>query len=386
MSDIPDLNGPAAAPPPGVTQNLINPPNENDVVIGVISFFILLAGVFSLIHVYAKVFFLKKIRFEDYLIIPIIGTYIGFCIFWLRISLTPGIGHFVHIWDFRIKNLAPFYHDVFLSVQLYGATMLVLKPAILLEWCHIFAATNPRGYFFWTCVVVSVLNVLNYLLGIVIESTSCTPQAAWWDKTIPGHCLDTQILALTTAIVNLVLDVVILILPQRTIWKLQMSWQKRLSVSIVFIVGALATASAAARLATSQIYVESPDLTYNTSQTGLWLAAEMTAGIIIFATPATPKPMAHLMQQAGASVSMLLGSKSRDADTGTTGSWMTPRKRSHPSYEDIDGSARQLSTNKSKQSLNSKQVDERVSESEVALHPGSRFNEKQQDTQDTLQV
>ncbi|KAI0427501.1 hypothetical protein F5Y09DRAFT_316026 [Xylaria sp. FL1042] len=381
MSEIPDLNGPAASPPPGVTQNLDNPPNENDVVIGVTSLFLLLVGVFVLIHVYARVFFLKKVRFEDYLIIPILGTYVAFSVFWLRIALTPGTGHFVHIWDFRLKNLAPFYHNVFLCVQLYGATMLVLKPAILLEWCRIFSANNPRGYFFWISVAVSVINILNYLLGIIIESTSCSPQAAWWDKTIPGHCLDTQILALTTAIVNLVLDVVILILPQRTIWKLQMSWKKRLSVSIVFIVGALATASAAARLATSQIYEESPDLTYNTSQTGLWLAAEMTAGIIIYATPATPKPMAYLMQQAGSSMSKLLGPRSRDADTGATESWNPPRKRSHPSSdEDINGSARKLPTINSKQSLNSKRMD--ISGNEVAIDSVSRVNEKQQDARD----
>ncbi|KAI0449673.1 hypothetical protein F5B21DRAFT_493622 [Xylaria acuta] len=378
MSGIPDLNGPAAAPPAGITQNLDNPPNENHVVIGVIGLFLFLAGAFVLIHVYAKVFFLKNIRFEDYFIIPIVGTYVGFCVFWLRIALTPGTGHFVHIWDFRLKNLAPFYHNVFLCIQLYGATMLVLKPAILLGWCRIFAANNPRGYFFWTCIAISVINILNYLLGIVIESTSCVPQAAWWDKTIPGHCLDTQILALTTAIVNLVLDVVILILPQRIIWKLNMSLKKRLSVSIVFIVGALATASAAARLATSQIYVESPDLTYNTSQTGLWLAAEMTAGIIIYATPATPKPMAYLMQQAGSSVSKLLGSRSRDVDTGTTGSWVTPRKRSDPaSYEDINGSTSKLGTIKTKQLLNSKPTGKPVSESEIALDPVPQINEKQ---------
>lgn len=386
MSELPDLNGPAAEPPPGATQNLDNPPNENDVVIGVLSLFLFLAGGLILIHMYAKVFFLKKVRFEDYLIIPIAGTYVAFNVFWLKIAVTPGLGHFVHIWDFRFKNLAPFYHNVFLSIQLYGATMLVLKPAILLSWCHIFAANNPRGYFFWICIVVSVINVLNFFLGIVIESTSCTPQAAWWDKTVPGKCLDTEILALTTAIINLVLDVVILILPQRTIWKLQMSLKKRLSVSIVFIVGALATISAAARLATSQIYVSSPDLTYNTSQTGLWLAAEMTAGIVIFTTPATLKPMAHLMQQAGASVTKLLGSRSRDADSGGRRSWMTPRKRSNPSgYEDINGSARQPQTIKSKQSFNSKQTNERVSESEMALHPVPRVNEKQLGSRTTLE-
>jgi hypothetical protein len=144
-----------------------------------------------------------------------------------------------------------------------------------------------------------------------------------------------------------------------------------------------ATVSAAARLATSQIYVSSPDLTYNTSQTGLWLAAEMTAGIIIFTTPATLKPTAHFVQQAGASVSKLLGSRSRDADSGTSGSWITLRKRSNPSkYEDANGSARQLRTSKSKQSFQSKRTNERVSESEVALHPVPRVNEKHVDARD----
>lgn len=122
---------------------------------------------------------------------------------------------------------------------MYLATMIFLKTAILLEWARIFG-TGGRKTFRWTCYIIAVVNSIYYVFNIILECTSCTPRAYYWDKTIPGgHCSNGAVLALTSAVINLLLDVAMLVLPQGMIWRLNMSTKKRVGVSTVFIIGLL---------------------------------------------------------------------------------------------------------------------------------------------------
>jgi hypothetical protein len=44
---------------------------------------------------------------------------------------------------------------------------------------------------------------------------------------------------LTSASVQVASDIIMFFLPQRNIWRLQMNWQKKLGVSVIFGVGIL---------------------------------------------------------------------------------------------------------------------------------------------------
>lgn len=64
MSGI-DLNAAALDPPPGVEQNLDNPPNHNNAIIAVYTVSIFFTTIFVGIRLYAKFIFLKAPRLED---------------------------------------------------------------------------------------------------------------------------------------------------------------------------------------------------------------------------------------------------------------------------------------------------------------------------------
>jgi hypothetical protein len=118
--------------------------------------------------------------------------------------------------------------------------MMVLKPLILLEWSCIFAASNTRDWFKYTCWAVATINVLMYFIAIMIDAVSFTPRAFWWDRSIPGgHCADTRNLPIVTGTMNAIIDFIMLLLPQLIIWGLHMSMDKRIGVSLVFLVGAM---------------------------------------------------------------------------------------------------------------------------------------------------
>lgn len=84
-----------------------------------------------------------------------------------------------------------------------------------------------------------LVNVLLYLSGIVATSLACIPLAKLWHTWLPGKCIDRKALDICTATFNLILDIVILILPQRVIWKLQMTTSRKVGISLVFSIGLL---------------------------------------------------------------------------------------------------------------------------------------------------
>ncbi|KAI0839862.1 hypothetical protein F5Y06DRAFT_264875 [Hypoxylon sp. FL0890] len=373
-----DPNGPVLPPPDGVESNLDNPPNGNALVNGLTAFFLAISLIFLIIRAYAKTIYMKnRPGLGDYVILPAIGTYTAGCVFIFRVAATSGF--FVHGWDFRLKNLSWFYYNLFLGTIMYLATMIFLKAAILLEWARIFGPGSRRS-FRWTCYILAAVNAAYYIINVSLECTSCTPRAYYWDKTIPGgHCTDAAVLDLVSAVVNLIFDLAILILPQGVIWRLNMSRRKRVGVSVVFIIGLLGCACATLRIAFGVAYVSSDDYTYELSKQSILCTAEATAGFLVFCAPAAPKPVLYLAQRAGESMDRLvrstLGSGSDQRSAAATGtesatasqsaafSSLFSRKRSKPNmynqYREINEQSsvplRKLSSTKSRDSKSSTQ-------------------------------
>jgi hypothetical protein len=65
------------------------------------------------------------------------------------------------------------------------------------------------------------------------------PLAGFWDVTIPHHCIDQIRFELVAAMMNIVVDFVIMVLPLPTIWSLQLPKRQKLALSGVYMLGTL---------------------------------------------------------------------------------------------------------------------------------------------------
>jgi hypothetical protein len=125
-------------------------------------------------------------------------------------------------------------------VTIYGICVCPIKVAILTEWRRIFVPAGTRNTFWWASQVLIVLNIIYYTASIIFNQFICSPREKIWDKTIPGgHCVDNNISDITSGVINLVSDVMILILPQSIIWKLNMPLKDRLGLAFIFCIGVL---------------------------------------------------------------------------------------------------------------------------------------------------
>jgi hypothetical protein len=85
------------------------------------------------------------------------------------------------------------------------------------------------------------------LLGIYIVSTvlvdifSCNPIDKTWNTNpdARGHCINFKALYQVTAGANVAIDLIILLMPQLPIWRLQMRFVERLGLAAIYGIGVM---------------------------------------------------------------------------------------------------------------------------------------------------
>lgn len=83
-----------------------------------------------------------------------------------------------------------------------------------------------------------VVNTGLYVGAIIATCVTTLPIEAAWKPWIKGRTLvDRQISDTTTVSFNLLIDILILILPQMVIWKLKMNAPRKIGLSILFCLG-----------------------------------------------------------------------------------------------------------------------------------------------------
>jgi hypothetical protein len=120
--------------------------------------------------------------------------------------------------------------------------VILLKTAILWEWIRIFVPGRTKNWFYWLSISTIVMNFGIYISGFFIANFSCTPRQrifrAW--MTNVGYCMPGQAEAYRTiGVLNLVGHIMIILLPQPIIWRLQLTLKRRLGISVIFSLGIL---------------------------------------------------------------------------------------------------------------------------------------------------
>ncbi|KKY36779.1 putative 60s ribosomal protein l36 [Diaporthe ampelina] len=124
---------------------------------------------------------------------------------------------------------------------------------------------------------------------IILLNMQCRPHEAIWKFYLESTCYSLPSVMLTSASVQVFTDISMVLLPQRVIWSLQMSWRRKVGISVVFGVGLLACIAAVVRLKTTVDFAKTEDQMYYIGPLLFWACAEMTCGFFILCVPCLPK-------------------------------------------------------------------------------------------------
>lgn len=129
------------------------------------------------------------------------------------------------------------YHQLsFIIVYFVCATETLARLSIIFLYYRLFSIQSWLGRALKTVAALSILWLVIVIFGVAFH---CKPVAAAFDASVKGECLDAQNGFLITESANLGLDLVLLGLPVRSIWKLRLPLKDRFGIVGIFLAGSL---------------------------------------------------------------------------------------------------------------------------------------------------
>lgn len=118
--------------------------------------------------------------------------------------------------------------------------MFFIKTAIVLQYLQILCPTRSLNRFVfyggWT-TIISIF--IFYFADIFLTLFICNPREKIWNDYVGGTCMNYNALVLASAMFNILSDIVILLLPVKSIWQLRITTKKKVSIIALFATGLL---------------------------------------------------------------------------------------------------------------------------------------------------
>lgn len=119
---------------------------------------------------------------------------------------------------------------------------LSILPMTKISICCFYLRVFPDRTFRIVTYVVIGLNICYLIVFVLISVFQCRPLAgAWlhWDGEAIYHCNDINAQGWSSAIINMVLDIIVMLLPLKQLYNLNLSTRKKVYVICMFSLGIL---------------------------------------------------------------------------------------------------------------------------------------------------
>ncbi|KAK6958411.1 hypothetical protein Daesc_001211 [Daldinia eschscholtzii] len=292
QEDILDL--PAEAPPPGVVPNFENPSRILSNAEAALHGLYALSTVMFFIKMYTQLRISRKVEREDYVLILTWLLYTGaFEPVGTLLVRTP---YGAHQWEITLRVFSRYLFIQYCEMVIWVIAMLLVKITILLQYLRIFTTPGVRDFTFWASHALLYLNIAYYIAFTFIQMFPCNPRQMFWDKTITdGHCMDIFAANVSGAVVCLVSDLAILVLPQRILFKLNVRTSRKIGLCILFAIGIFACTTSTVRLYYNiRLWQTQTDISHQLGNISIWGTAQLPTGFLIICLPSVPKLLNHL--------------------------------------------------------------------------------------------
>lgn len=130
-------------------------------------------------------------------------------------------------------NMFESSQGLFSQQWIWATATAAFRLAILLLYKEVFPTKAVR-YGSLTLIFIVVANELQSIVGDLLF---CRPIQAAWDLTLDRHCGNILKAEISSAIINMILDLVVTFLPLPVIWQLQLPQHKKWALTGAFSVG-----------------------------------------------------------------------------------------------------------------------------------------------------
>ncbi|KAL3482105.1 hypothetical protein BJX99DRAFT_243126 [Aspergillus californicus] len=192
-----------------------------------------------------------------------------------------GIG--TDIWFLPFDTITEIIYVFYIGEILYVAIMALSKTSMLLLLIRLFP--------FHFRVTIYLMMAFTMAWGVAILFAlifSCQPVSHFWhmwDGEHQGKCIDHPRMIWAHAIINILLDVVMIGLPVPTVIKMNISRRKKVGICSIFAVGIVVTIVSIIRLVKSLSFNMNDNPTKKFVEVGMWSGIEVYLSIICACMP-----------------------------------------------------------------------------------------------------
>ncbi|KFY36082.1 hypothetical protein V494_05344 [Pseudogymnoascus sp. VKM F-4513 (FW-928)] len=277
------------SPPPEVLAswpkpNYVDPERRGNASVVVQSILVVLVTAFLAIRLYARIIITRAgIGLDDAMIIISWAFAMG-----LTASVLLAIKRYgwdIHVWDLPPSDMVTSRKISWASMVLYITTASLTKTSILIFYLRILVSKFDKMVTKITFVFVAAY----YVAAFLVLFLQCRPLEHYWEILIPGSvgtCVDEGIHMITTSSFNVLMDIVIFLIPLRSLFALRIRTTQKIHLISLFSAGLLVIVAATVRLVYIVIIMQE---TYDVSWYGyigwLWAAIEVHVSLICACVP-----------------------------------------------------------------------------------------------------
>ncbi|KAK1966843.1 hypothetical protein LY78DRAFT_577598 [Colletotrichum sublineola] len=258
--------------PPGVLESDSRVPTS----IGAISFVLTVAFIAVALRTYTRFFLLKQPGIDDW---AAVFTFLlvfssGFAAVW---NVRNGLGR--HVYFLSAEQIKEYMKTFFTSLILYNVSLGGIKMTFLLQYHRVLGVSRMKKVFVGAMLLVGVWTLSQFLVMFF----SCSPIAAFWDKSIPGTCMPNFPLWYINAAGNIATDVLIFVLPLPVIGSLKLGSGQKYVLLGIFGLGFFTCAISIIRIRFLQL---EEDFTWTNVEGSAWSVGELSSGLTCACLPA----------------------------------------------------------------------------------------------------
>ncbi|KAF2110268.1 hypothetical protein BDV96DRAFT_464079, partial [Lophiotrema nucula] len=175
--------------------------------------------------------------------------------------------------------------NLYISISTYCASIGLTKLAILMQYQRVFPTQTFQR---WCWAIIAV--IIAYTIATVVACIFvCTPISIFWTGK-PGLCINEFASWFANAVINIVTDLIIIILPMPVVRKLKLGKRQKYLLMGVFAFGAVVCIISIVRLHSLLVVTHSSDPTFDNAPTATFSVVEINVAIICACLP-TLRPL-----------------------------------------------------------------------------------------------
>jgi hypothetical protein len=196
-----------------------------------------LTAIFGIARIIYQAFFSAgELGWDDYSLMSALLAGLPSVIVIDRCIVPNGLGQ--DVWTVPFDHITNFIRSLYGLAILYLLQIMLIKLTLLFFFLRIFPRPVIRQLL-WATVAFNCFWGLTFMTTSIF---SCQPISFYWtswDQSGSGKCVNINALTWANAAISIALDVWMLALPLYEVFRLQLTMRKKLSVTLMFVVGTL---------------------------------------------------------------------------------------------------------------------------------------------------